>query len=187
MVLLGIMGPIGSGKSTVANHLVKKHGFVEKSFAEPLKKACQELFLFTNDQMFGTQDQKMTPDERWFGCSPRTALQFVGTELLRDNLNTIMPGLGKNIFTHHFTIWYLNEIAKNPDIKVVVSDVRFQNEVNVIHSLGGSVIKITRDMTTTSTHASEVDMQSIMNFDHQVLNTSSLDNLYELVDTIVFY
>ena len=105
MVLIGLMGVKASGKSTGASFLINKHSFVEKSFAECLKKACQQLFLLTDEQVFGTQEQKETPDPRWFNCTPRKMLQYVGTDLLRDNLNTIMPGLGYNMFSHHFRLW----------------------------------------------------------------------------------
>lgn len=143
-MLIGIMGTKGSGKDTCGDYLIEKYGFIKKSFADPLKKACQELFLFSNEQVFGTQEQKETPDPRWFGCTPRTALQYVGTELLRDQLDKIMPGLGNNIFTYRFQIWYQEEAKKNPNLRVVISDVRFQNEIDFVQSLGGTVIKLER-------------------------------------------
>ena len=82
IMLIGFMGIKGSGKDTCADLLIQNYGFMKKSFADPLKHACKELFLFTNEQVFGTQLQKETPDPRWFGCSPRVALQYVGTDLL---------------------------------------------------------------------------------------------------------
>lgn len=176
MVLVGIMGIKGSGKSTGADFLVKNYGFVEKSFAECLKKACKELFLLTDDQVFGTQDQKETPDPRWFNCTPRKMLQYVGTDLLRNNLDKIMPGLGVNIFTHHFKLWYNRELSINPNCRVVVSDVRFQNEIDFIQSLGGIVIKINRPSAVTGDmHASELELQSITSYDFLVDNTGSVE------------
>lgn len=139
------MGTKGSGKDTCGDYLIDQYGFSKKSFADPLKRACQELFLFSHEQVFGTQEQKETPDMRWFNCTPRTALQYVGTELLRDQLNEIMPGLGKNIFTYRFQIWYQEEVRKNPDLRVVITDVRFKNEIDFIQSLGGTVIKLERN------------------------------------------
>ncbi len=53
-----------------------------------------------------------------------------------------MPGLDKNIFTHHFKLWYEQQLMINPNIRVVVSDVRFQNEADFVRNLGGIVIKI---------------------------------------------
>jgi hypothetical protein len=188
MVLIGIAGLKTSGKSTCANYLVEK-GYLEKSFADPLKKACIELFLLSDSQVYGTITQKETPDQRWYNCTPRQMLQFVGTDLLRDNLDKIMPGLGKDIFTHHFGIWYKDLMDKNPDAQVVISDVRFQNEVDYIHQLGGYVIMLNRDtVNLTSTgdlHASELSVSQITGIDFTIKNNSSLEELYRNLDFII--
>ena len=187
MVLLGLMGTKGSGKTTGATYLVENYDFIDKSFAECLKRECKELFLFTDEQVFGTQEQKETPDPRWFGCSPRKALQYVGTDLLRNNLDTIMPGLGKNIFTHHFKLWYEAELKKNPNLRIVVSDVRFQNEIDFIQRLGGVVIKIDRPGTLTNDmHPSELELQSITSYNYLVNNSGSLVEFYEHIQQYLF-
>lgn len=179
MVLIGLMGIKGSGKTSAALYLMKQYGFIEKSFAECLKRACQELFLLSDSQVFGTQEEKETPDDRWFGCTPRKMLQFVGTDLLRNNLNTIMPGLGNDIFIHHFKLWYESEIKKNPNLCVVVSDVRFQNEIDFIQKIGGFVIKINRpSVMTNDMHSSEMELQSITTYDYLIENTGTLEDFY---------
>jgi hypothetical protein len=188
MVLIGIAGFKTSGKSTCANYLVEK-GYLEKSFADPLKKACIELFLLSDSQVYGTITQKETPDQRWYNCTPRQMLQFVGTDLLRDNLDKIMPGLGKDIFTHHLGIWYKDLMDKNPDAQVVISDVRFQNEVDYIHHLGGYVIMLNRDIVNLSStgdlHASELSVSQITGIDFTIKNNSSLEELYRNLDFII--
>ena len=57
-MLLGFMGCKGAGKDTCGNYLVDTYDFIQKAFADPLKKACGELFLFTPEQLYGTQEQK---------------------------------------------------------------------------------------------------------------------------------
>lgn len=181
-MFIGIIGLKGSGKTTVATYLTGKYQFTNKSFADPLKKACKELFLFDDDQLNGTLEQKETSDPRWFGCSPRKAMQYVGTELLRDQLDLIMPGLGKNMFTHHFRLWFHD----NQGINIVLSDVRFQNELDMIHELGGIVIKIQRDkMVSFDPHSSEEGQKSITNYDYLICNDSTLDDLFVCVDRII--
>lgn len=180
MVLIGLLGLKKSGKSTLANYLINNYQFVEFSFANCLKRACQELFLLSDEQINGTQEQKETADERWFGCSPRQMLQFVGTDLLRENLDKIMPGLGKDIFIHHFKIWYQKELENNPKLNVVISDVRFQNEVDAIHELCGEVIKINRsNIISNDMHSSELDQQKINNYDHLINNDDTVEILYD--------
>lgn len=179
MVLIGLMGGKGSGKTTAASYLIDRLGFTERSFADPLKKACKELFLLSDEQIYGTQEQKETPDDRWFGCTPRKMLQYVGTDLLRDYLDNIMPGLHKNVFTHHFRLWYHDLMVKNPHACVVISDVRFQNEADFIKELGGYLIKIDRPgIASNDTHPSEVELRSIKSYDIVLINNKTIEEFY---------
>jgi len=182
-MLFGLLGLKRSGKSTVANYLVNNHGFVEKSFADPLKKACKELFLLEDEQLYGTQEDKETPDNRWFGCTPRQMMQFVGTDLLRKQLNVIMPGIHQNLFTYHFQLW----IKHNPNLNVVISDVRFQNEVDFIHSLGGKIIKLQRDenINYDDLHESEKNQELIKNYDSFIVNNDTMKELFDNISFIV--
>jgi|NOAtaT_6_FD_contig_41_5404270_length_1178_multi_2_in_0_out_0_2 hypothetical protein len=100
-LLIGFAGAKGSGKDTAAQELLNYHGFRQWAFAGPLKEACGAMFHLSHEQLHGSL--KETPDERWFGCTPRKMLQFVGTELFRDQLELIIPGLGKDVHIHSFT------------------------------------------------------------------------------------
>jgi len=182
-MLLGIGGKIGAGKDTVANYLRDTRGYQVMSMAEPLKRACQALFLFTDEQMFGTQEQKATVDDRW-GCSPRKALQFLGTDLLRDHLDEIMPGMGANVFCQRFRLWYQEQRRLNPQICVVVPDIRFRNELDMIHELGGQTIYLHRDHALPvqeSAHISEQSIDSAV-FHYTIGNTSTIPDLHEQVE-----
>lgn len=186
-MLIGLMGTKGSGKDTCGIHLINQYGFIKKSFADPLKKVCQELFLFTDEQLNGTLEQKETADPRWFNCTPRKAMQYVGTELFRDHLDNIMPGLGKNIFTHHFKLWYESAIKLNPQIRIVVTDIRFENEADLIHELGGIVCKIERNVTGDSdhsNHSSELELQQLKCYDHLIDNNGTIEGLNEHLDEL---
>ena len=112
-------------------------------------------------------------------------MQYVGTDLLRDNLELIMPGLGKNIFIHNFEIWYQEELIKNPNICVVVSDIRFQNEADFIKKIGGIIIKIDRYNGYNDTHESEIELEQIKNYDYIIDNHSDINHLYENLEDIV--
>jgi len=162
MALIGLMGSIGSGKTTGADYLVQTHGFKDKAFADPLKRLCKELFLFENSQLYGTQAQKMSPDLRWFGCSARRSMQFVGTDLLRNRLGEIMPGLGTDIFVHHFKLWYEQFRQTDRTTDVVISDVLFQNEVDAIRQLGGIVVRIHRKNKIPESNGENLTMTYVL-------------------------
>jgi hypothetical protein len=184
-MLLAISGKIGHGKSSVAKILVEKHGFVEYSFADPLKKAAKELFLFTDEQLYGTQEEKATPDTRWFGVSPRQILQFVGTELLRDQLKKIIPQLGENVFVHRAKLWYEEQVKLNPNVKIIISDLRFPNECEFVKSYG-KVLRINRPecIHEMHKHKSEIALDGEV-FDFTFENTGTLEDLESTVNAYV--
>ena len=65
--------------------------------------------------------------------SPRLALQLVGTDSLRNHFNE--------------GIWFMtleNRVRKNPEQHVVISDVRFPNEIEFIKNQGGILLKVNR-------------------------------------------
>lgn len=184
--IIGIGGIKKSGKDTTTDYIMSKYvfdnmQFQKKSFADPLKIACKELFVFNDNQVYGTQEEKETPDPRWFGCTPRKILQYVGTDLLRDQLPMIMPELGTDIFVKSFELWYNNQQNR----PVILSDVRFQNEVNYINRAGGITIRINRpSVETNDMHKSEVELKNIKNFHYEIDNVGNLNDLYHLVDSI---
>jgi hypothetical protein len=65
--------------------------------------------------------------------SPRLALQVIGTNVLRSHF--------------HEDLWFLtlqNRIRKNPNQCVVISDVRFPNEIKFIQDQGGVLVRVRR-------------------------------------------
>lgn len=185
MVLIGLMAIKESGKSTAADYLVNKYGFIERPLALCLKLALKEIFLLSDDQLFGSQTIKETPDPRWKNCTPRTMFQYIGTDLFREQLNNIMPGINNDVFIEHFKLWYGEHLKLYPDSCVVISDVRFQNEVDYIQSVGGYVIKIDRqEITNSDKHESESGIQKIISCDF-FINNDGTDNYYKLLSKII--
>ena len=52
-MLIGIVGLIGSGKDTVAERLVQKHGYIKDSFAKSLKDAVAAMFNWNREMLEG--------------------------------------------------------------------------------------------------------------------------------------
>jgi hypothetical protein len=172
----------GSGKDTCADYLVEKYGYTKVAFADPLKKILQIMFMFTDEQLFGTE--KELKDNRWFGCTPRTTMQYIGTELIRKQLDVIMPGLGEDYFVYYFKLWYDQQILKNPNMKIVISDLRpFDNEINIVKQLKGIIIKINRpSLNQNDSHASE---QPIDQYDYLLVNNHTKQFLYNQLDDLL--
>lgn len=140
-MIIGFVGFIGSGKDTAADYLVNFHGFRRDSFANTLKDAVAAVFGWDRTLLEGrTQEARAwreIKDEWWSkrlqrDITPRWILQYWGTEVLRNHF--------------HDDIWIAsleNKIRKTGD-NIVISDVRFQNEIKAIHNANGLVVRVKR-------------------------------------------
>ena len=142
-LIIGVCGFIGSGKNTVAEFLVEKHNFVPVSFAHVLKDACASLFGWDREMLEGKTEearvQREQVDKFWaerlqIPCfTPRYALQYIGTDILREHF--------------HKDVWVIaaeKRIQKYKD--VVISDVRFPNEVKMIYRNAGELWMVRRGL-----------------------------------------
>lgn len=184
-MILGIKGRKNSGKSTVAKYLIKEYGFNEYAFADPLKEALVHIFDFSREQLWGSQEQKETVDPRW-GISPRRAMEVVGTDLLQFDIhNHLKDGelpIDRRIWVLRFKIWYEKQIKLTPDMKLLLSDVRFNHEANIIRELGGEIWDVQRPNNPyKGEHLSETEQESII-ADRTLLNSSSIVNLETKLD-----
>jgi len=140
-MIIGLIGLINSGKGTVGSMLIEQ-GFQHESFANSLKDATASIFNWDRAMLEGdtsaSRAQRETVDEWWNerlqipDFTPRVALQILGTDILRNHF--------------HENIWVLSMEARIKDAKqnVVITDVRFPNEVRSIRELGGKIVRIKR-------------------------------------------
>lgn len=183
--IVGIVGLINSGKNTVAEILVKNHGFIQDSFAASLKDACSVIFDWPREMLEGDTEEsrkwREIPDNWWSDnlgiadFSPRLALQLIGTDVIRDNFSD--------------KIWFLtikNKIRKNTDKKFVISDVRFPNELDFIRENGGYILRVTRgknpDWYDTALKANLGDKDALMSMKTLYGNVHSSESSLAGVD-----
>jgi hypothetical protein len=151
-------------------------------FAWPLKAGCCAMFGWTPEQVQG-----VTPEAReWretvlpeFGFSPREAMQKLGTEWGRDVMHKDLWVLIANQNLRKL------ESAEKPPVGVVVSDVRFPNEVNWIRDNGGEVWHIERPgLAAADAHASEVGVERQAH-DIVLYNTGTAEGIQQAAQIIV--
>lgn len=184
MKIIGFLGKKGSGKDTcsdyITSYLSNLNITSEKvAFANPLKKATQILFQLTDDQVYGSQKEVI--DDNW-KITPRQIFQYIGTDIFRNKIDELIPNTGSNFWCKSF-----EKSLQNINVEyILVSDVRFQNEVDIIHKLGGIIIKIERDLINEkfNEHISELSIDEITNYDHIIVNNSSLINLHKSLDEL---
>jgi len=173
MILVGLCGKKFAGKDTMADYLVAHHGFYKKSFAGPLKEACRHLFLLSDNQCHNPRFKDVI-DPRW-NVSPRALFQIVGTDWVRNQFHT-------NFWVERMR----HELATvPPGIRIVISDVRFENEKNLVLDYGGHVCGLERVpcFGRKDAHESETNMDSFFDSLHVLHNNSSVEQFYKKIDT----
>lgn len=141
-IIIGISGLIGSGKDTVADYLVNTHAFQRISFAGVIKDVASSIFGWNRELLEGrtkaSREWREQVDPWWankLGMShftPRYVLQNFGTELFRDHFHP-------DIWIHSVE----HKIMNSTD-NIVISDVRFPNEIKSIKDAGGMIIRTHR-------------------------------------------
>lgn len=167
--LIGIKGLAGHGKDTVANFISDylSSSITQKiSFAEPLKEMVS---IITGIPVVDIDKNKTTylPE---YNLSVRTMLQKVGTDAMRNNLDS--------------DVWIkiaARRIGQIPKHKIVViPDVRFENEMKFIRQNQGVVLCVHRPIGMDDSiyeHVSERGQLMLPDCDHTLVNDGSLEDL----------
>jgi hypothetical protein len=185
--IIALSGKKGCGKSTVAQHLTKKFGYIEISFAKVLKDIVAILFDWPRDRLEGITPEdriwREATDEWWSErlnlphLTPRWVLQNFGTEVVRNHF--------------HDEMWIARlerEISKFPkDQLLCVSDVRFQNEIDILTKYNALFFAISRDSEdkpSQNVHASEniEGLNYSADLTIGIFNRETIDYLFQRID-----
>lgn len=168
--VVALTGKAGSGKSTVADYLISRHGYVRVKFAGPLKDMMRAIGLNDN-QIEG--DQKETPTRLLQGKTPRYAMQTIGTEWGRQTI-------GENFWTFLWEDAALKILDAGG--RVVVDDCRFDNESETVREIGGLVIEIWGRGGISGNHSSEAGCDA----DVVLRNDGTISDLHRRADELLF-
>lgn len=132
---IGISGFARSGKTTLANYIESEHGYERRHIAEPLRGMLRELLRWNQipDDMIeryltGDLKEQVIPE---IGCTSRHAQITLGTEWGRERIH---PALWADTWAR----------AVEPGDRVQNDSVRFPNEEQAIHRLGGFTVLVLR-------------------------------------------
>lgn len=181
-MLIGLAGYAYAGKDTVGEYLVKNHGFTRFAFADALKAMAYTLnplvpVIPENPASNVTiRLQVLVNEVGWDNAKSnpevRRILQVLGTECGRDIIgqNVWVDILAKQVWNHPGDI--------------VITDVRFKNEVHFVTS-HGQLWWIARDgVGPLNEHPSE-NLVSEEDANVLLVNNKDLDSLYEHVELIL--
>ena len=177
-MIIGLSGYAQTGKDTIANHLINKYGFTRVAFADPIREAVYKL-----NPNINIADMK--------GVSLATAVDRLGWEMVKVEsedarwlLQRMGTEVGREIFGENF--WVDQAMKKALQHKnVVITDVRYPNELQAILEHSGTVWRVIKDDTgAVNRHASETALDDYQ-FEYIIFNNDTIESLYESVDSFI--
>jgi hypothetical protein len=202
-MIIGVCGFQSSGKDTITEYLIKEKGFIKLSFASAVKDIISIMFDWPRDKLEGlTREDRIWREQidPWWSkklnipdLSPRYTMQYIGTDLFRKHFHT-------DIWVKIIENKIHNYLHENNKQNIIVSDCRFENEINMIIQLGGKIIQIHREPPSwfykyrdgeypekiKFIHKSELEWIRCHR-DYDIENNDTIEKLYQNVSEIIKY
>jgi hypothetical protein len=183
--LIGLGGRLRSGKDAAADHLVAEHGFVKLGMSDALHEAMLAIDPVINIWDDGTFERyaEAVAEHGYVAVKrdypeARRLLQNLGTEVGRNMI-------GENVWSN-ITARKIDD-HRGAGHRVVVTGLRFPNEIQMVRELGGQTIWVERpglESGSSSTHASETSVGPD-DFGAVLLNDQDLPGLHHRVSDLL--
>lgn len=170
--VIGLTGAAGSGKDTAADALCEAHRFIKLGFADPLYEMAS-IATRKPIEYLRKRENKGVPIEL-VGASFRKIGQTLGTEWGR---NMIDEGL----WIRHLESRLSDIVLRTGINGLIISDVRFQNEVDFIHELGGEAWRVERPDNPYCIGTEHSSEQPVLGVDDILVNNVSLEDFKKAV------
>ena len=141
-----------------------------KAFADPIYETCNKLYGwdgFANKAYYDICPEKKNILLPTIGKTPRELLIDVGTPAFRDN-----------VWRETWVEYMMHLYPRGLDRLILITDVRFPNEMAAIKREGGFCIKVTRPGIPLSNDVADTALEGA-EFDAEILNDGNLDDLGE--------
>ena len=187
--IIGLAGPKGSGKDLACQLIIQSFGdnWERVAFADPIKNTVANLFHIGRDlnsqlkQQFQTQTLDTIKRLQTVSLIDNNTGQrygeFTGRDLIRD-IGMLMRGYDDTQFNEYVK----NKITSNPNVNWIITDVRFENEIELIRQLGGKIIEIDRPGYTYDGHITE---SGVVKGDYHVLNNGTVESFKQQLQTVM--
>lgn len=177
-LLIGITGPIGAGKSTVASYLEQQYSFCVTAFAEPIL------------DMLGAMVQHVDVDGAWL---IEHDLKEQPMPVLGRSYRELARSLGEHWGRNHLGArWWVNIVdhkwrqARERGDNLVVTDVRYAGEAAWLRANGGHLVGVQRNGCQFDRRAHESELQaSELQPAHHLTNSGSRSHLFDMVDLLI--
>jgi hypothetical protein len=184
---IALIGRARTGKDTAAAILGRKRGYRRLAFADPLRDIAYDL-----DPIVGLESARsgFTFPERY-----SAVLERFGYEFSKDSYGEVrrtLQRLGVAVRDHLGEDVWVRALesrieATHPSIPLVVTDVRFPNEVDALRDRGFVLVRLTRLTASTpganATHVSETALDDVR-ADFTFANDGTVEDLEAFLDLV---
>lgn len=170
-MIIGLTGVAGSGKDTVGKILCEDYGFTRFAFADALREVLLETdpYLATGFRLSSVLNRNNGDWDtvKWRWPEVRRLLQTLGVAI-----RSLDPG------------FWVRRLDPTLAPNIVVTDVRFPNEVRRVEELGGVVYRVIGrgGLTSASPHVSETAIETSLRV---IDNSGTLDDLKGVVELMM--
>jgi hypothetical protein len=180
---IGLIGPAQSGKDTVGARLRQRYGYQRVAFADPLKRAALNV-------------DPVIPASYGVHMRLSTLVADVGWDYAKTTypeVRRVLQHVGQTVREIDPEFWIRAafpaiDAAERLGLPVVVTDVRYLNEVVALQNRGFSMLRVTRpDAGVTgegAKHKSETELDDYA-ARLTIANTGTLDDLNRIVDSLL--
>lgn len=186
MYNIGIIGKARSGKDTAAAYLVGEHHYTRVAFADPLKEMALSVdpLIPTAIDSHGRIHTRLS-----------ALIRDVGWEYAKDHyseVRRILQHMGQTVRHYDDGFWLtamrrkLNT-AEAYNIPVVVTDVRYPNEADMLRARGFKLVRIVRPERLTGDAASHSSETALDNYraDDTIYNTADIPDLQQRLSAVL--
>lgn len=194
MTVIALSGWKGSGKDTVADYLVREHGFIRVSFADALKEMVAQQYDVPLEYMHEPSKKEMPLHQ--YPVIPGDPFSEAIQQLLSAELRSgywtpralcILEGsIKRSVYSNYWVRTVVQQIQQAPSQNYVVSDMRYVTEADTLKLLLPNVVtcRVVRWATVDTQDPSERNLDTYV-FNHTFDNTGTRERLYDHVDGIV--
>lgn len=178
---IGLIGKARSGKDTAAAHLVQTRAYTRLAFADPLK----DMALTINPYI-----------PTGYGVTVRLSslIADVGWEYAKDKypeVRRVLQSTGQTVREHDEGFWVdvlrrKVNTAESWNLPVVVTDVRYENEADMLRSRGFHLVRIIRPERLNGSAAIHTSETALDGFaaDATIYNTAGIADLHARIAQI---
>lgn len=169
--------------SLLKQNIIIKHGLGScsiQSFAKPIYDICHELYRwagFKNFQYYQDHPEAKQEILPKINKTPRDILIDFGTK-----------GIREQVYSNTWVEYLMHEISEMPEPIILISDLRFPNEVERIRESGrpSILVKVVRPCIPPTDDPADLALEGYDEWDHTIVNDGTKRDLNDqLVDLVL--